>query len=743
MDRQARMLALKSSQRRRLAATGLIAAAACLLAPAAASASAVSWMLSPLAGVPTVSGAPTPGSALSSNLDRPAAVAFDPQGDLYIADTGNCTIEKVAAGTGVLSIVAGDSCSSGATPSTNPQAATSVELGTIESLAITTSGVVYLTDRSTEEVDEISGGQLSVIAGAGATVPTPTAEPATDSALQWTQAITVDTAGNLYIDDYYAVDELTTDGYIKEIAGTPVWNGSYYPSTTPEPATDENMYPIGIAVNSAGDVFVTDQGSATIDEIAGGQLWTIAGTGNSGTPTAGPALDSDLGAPAGLIGDSSGDLFFADSSSDTIDEVSHGNLSIVAGTPGVSGSPSAGPANGTNLDQPYDVAIGPSGALAIADTNNDTIDGMMPIQPTSLSAPTISGNTTLGSVLTATPGQWSYPSTAEFAYQWKRCDGSGDNCQTISGATSTTYTVTAADEGSQLEVVVTATNAGGSTAAASATVAVPVPASPPAATSSGNTAGGGPTSSKPSTKKPSKKKTKTQHVALAPKLPTNAKAAVKPAATVVRTTSASGKPGSATVGCSLTHAVIGRCQTTLTATVDGKTVVVGHGSVRGNAHHLVVTNHLTTEGMALANQPGGLKVRVDAVIKVKGLDKHLHASCSAQLTLPHVLVVPSDGMFATGSAVIEPASIPYLAKLRSELHGVRSIDCVGFTDSVGSPTSNLALGKARALAVCSYLTTGSQIPGAATSLGEADPRSSNTTASGRASNRRVEVHLNY
>lgn len=189
--------------------------------------------------------------------------------------------------------------------------------------------------------------------------------------------------------------------------------------------------------------------------------------------------------------------------------------------------------------------------------------------------------------------------------------------------------------------------------------------------------------------------------------------------------------------------MISGCTTVLTATVHGKTVVVGEGAVHGRAHHLVVTNHLTAEGLALADQPGGLRVRIDATIKVEGVAKELHAADSTQLTFPHLLVVPSDVVFASGSAVIEPASVPYLRTLRSELHGVRSIDCVGFTDSLGSVIDNLALGKARAQAVCSFLTNGSQIREIATSLGEAEPRSSNATAAGRAANRRVEVSLNY
>jgi hypothetical protein len=89
-----------------------------------------------------------------------------------------------------------------------------------------------------------------------------------------------------------------------------------------------------------------------------------------------------------------------------------------------------------------------------------------PSAPTNTTAPTITGTTTVGQTLSASKGTWSGSPTS-YAYQWKRCDSSGANCSTISGATSGSYALQSADAGSTLRATVTATNSGGSSSATS------------------------------------------------------------------------------------------------------------------------------------------------------------------------------------------------------------------------------------------------------------------------------------
>ena len=106
--------------------------------------------------------------------------------------------------------------------------------------------------------------------------------------------------------------------------------------------------------------------------------------------------------------------------------------------------------------------------------------------PVNTAKPTISGTVKVGEELTASNGTWT-GGVKSYAYQWQRCETSGSGCVDVTGASGSTYGVRAADVGKSLRVIVTATNASGSTATSSVvtaavpsasggTTAVPVPA---------------------------------------------------------------------------------------------------------------------------------------------------------------------------------------------------------------------------------------------------------------------------
>lgn len=86
--------------------------------------------------------------------------------------------------------------------------------------------------------------------------------------------------------------------------------------------------------------------------------------------------------------------------------------------------------------------------------------------PVNLTAPVVSGGTSLGSVLTTTNGTWSGTLPFTYTYQWQR------NGLPISGATSSTYTIVVADSAAAITCVVTATNAIGNASANSNAIAV-------------------------------------------------------------------------------------------------------------------------------------------------------------------------------------------------------------------------------------------------------------------------------
>ena len=101
-----------------------------------------------------------------------------------------------------------------------------------------------------------------------------------------------------------------------------------------------------------------------------------------------------------------------------------------------------------------------------------------PPPPANTGLPVVSGSAVEGQTLSATSGSWS-GSGISYGYQWEDCNGSGEACANISGATTSSHKLGSSDVGDTLRVVVTATNTGGSakaTSAASAVVALTAPA---------------------------------------------------------------------------------------------------------------------------------------------------------------------------------------------------------------------------------------------------------------------------
>jgi outer membrane protein OmpA-like peptidoglycan-associated protein len=110
-----------------------------------------------------------------------------------------------------------------------------------------------------------------------------------------------------------------------------------------------------------------------------------------------------------------------------------------------------------------------------------------------------------------------------------------------------------------------------------------------------------------------------------------------------------------------------------------------------------------------------------------------------------VLDMPSEVTFATGSANLSPDFRATLDKVGATLTEYEKtyVDVMGHTDSVGSDAFNQTLSEQRASTVADYLAgKGVQRARLATKgFGESQPKASNTSEEGRATNRRVEIRL--
>jgi hypothetical protein len=116
---------------------------------------------------------------------------------------------------------------------------------------------------------------------------------------------------------------------------------------------------------------------------------------------------------------------------------------------------------------------------SVSDPTGLVTEGSSP--PTNTGLPAITGTAQQGQTLTTTDGTWDGNPT-HFDYQWQDCDANGQNCVNT-GTDTTTYALTSGDVGHTVQVVVTATGAGGAAHATSnRTAQVIGPAGPPAQT---------------------------------------------------------------------------------------------------------------------------------------------------------------------------------------------------------------------------------------------------------------------
>jgi RHS repeat-associated protein len=365
-----------------------------------AGANETEWGISMTAGdIYTVAGDGTAGFdttrlAATAEIDQPQGISIDGNGDMLIADTGNCRIAEVpvSSGTywgvsitgGYLATVAGrtsldnEQCALG----NDNKAATSSDLNFPDAVR-DPNGTMYIADTNNNRIQAVSGGgTVTTIAGSAAGTPgfSGNGGAATSAQLTLPAGLWVDASSNIYIAD-------THNNQVREVSGGIITAlaGGQTPYTLQDdgdqgPAlTSALNQPQAIASDAEGDVFIADAANNRVQEIAAashtqfgiamqaGDVYTVAGTATG--------QDSDLSDPAGLAVDAAGNLYIADSGEAAVQEVSAatGDLSTIAGTPGLSGdSGDGGPATSAELGTPAAVAVDKSGDVFIADpTDND------------------------------------------------------------------------------------------------------------------------------------------------------------------------------------------------------------------------------------------------------------------------------------------------------------------------------------------------------------------------------------
>jgi uncharacterized protein (TIGR03437 family) len=306
-------------------------------------------------------------------------LATDSSGNLFIADTGNHRVRKIAP-SGVITTIAGSGKRGFA--GDGGQAALA-SLNNPASVAVDSAGNVYITDTDNNRVRKVSPeGIITTVAGNGVSGNASQNGPATLSPLSAPAAITVDNFGNLYIG--LGLTNNSASPIVVKVNGANMLSALPSPScqgvTDSLAADSSGSLFISEAVNSASPIFGNDC-NLVYKIRPDGVILKVAGTerasGFSGD--GGPATGALLNVPQGIVVDSAGNLFVADSRNLRLRKITPtGIISTVAGNGGYNYGGDGGPAISANLSYPQGLAVDTTGGIFVADTDNNRIRHVTP-----------------------------------------------------------------------------------------------------------------------------------------------------------------------------------------------------------------------------------------------------------------------------------------------------------------------------------------------------------------------------
>ena len=321
------------------------------------------------------------GPATSAEINAPVDLAFDGEGNLYILELGNdvlslpVRVRKVDS-SGQITTVAGPGA-----PGEAGQLVLGTTFGTT-GLAVDAEGNIYLgggdgPDVNNRVIRVDPSGDVTTVAGTGERGFSGDGGSATEAQLKGVWDVEVDSQGNLYIAGNSHIRKVDTTGVITTIVGTGVKGFSGDGGLAVEAQVDRVT---GITVDDVGSVYFIDYGNGRIRRIdTRGIITTIAGSGEKqgkdcffGEGV--PATQAIFCGPEHLDVDGVGNIYIADTYNNRVRMIdANGIITTIAGS-GVDGfSGDGGPAVKASLSELSGVAVGPDGAIYIADSANDRV----------------------------------------------------------------------------------------------------------------------------------------------------------------------------------------------------------------------------------------------------------------------------------------------------------------------------------------------------------------------------------
>ena len=324
----------------------------------------VVYSFTTLAGQAGIKGS-TDGTCSVARFWAPKGLALDSSGNLYVADYANATVRKITP-TGIVSTLAGLAGSGGGFDDGKGSAA---RFATPQGIAVDSSGNVYVADANC--VRKITpGGIVKTLAGLPGTSGNKDGA-AGEARFSIPMGVAVDPNGNVYVVDgapNNSIRKITPAGVVSTLAGSA--GAIDYKDGAGTDAHFET--PQGVALDSKGNLYVTDSLGSTIRKITPDSVVsTFAGSPEKGGSSDGSGSDALFHLPMGVAVDASDNVYVTDN--ETIRRITpDGVVCTLAGSPGMKGS-ADGSGSSAQFNQPDFIAVGANGTIYVADFENNTI----------------------------------------------------------------------------------------------------------------------------------------------------------------------------------------------------------------------------------------------------------------------------------------------------------------------------------------------------------------------------------
>lgn len=349
------------------------------------------------------------GTAATARFNSPGGAVVDPSGNMYVADTANNVIRMIDSsgnvttfsGTGIAGLIDGPNISAQFT-------------GPI-GIARDSSGNLYVADSGNNAIRKISDGQVTTIAGSSQGTAGFSDGP--NALFNNPMGIAVDAQGNIYVADTgnnrirrIDIDPITGLSTVTSIAGGPTAG-----STDGTDSTALFNAPQGIAIDSSGNLYIADTGNNTIRtiNILTGEVTTLAGSAGTSGFLDGTGTTATFNGPTGIAIDSDGNLYVTDTGNHEIRKITNPGAAVttVAGNP-TNSTPADGSPTTAAFSSPVGITIDASGNVYIIDSGSNLIN-MIVTYVSGTSLPVTAPSSPTGVFVTSADGSvcihWNFP----------------------------------------------------------------------------------------------------------------------------------------------------------------------------------------------------------------------------------------------------------------------------------------------------------------------------------------------